>query len=68
MAHPDKIVKTSLTRIAPVDDWRLSMYDDFGIGATEVIVFLTIGATLWALFALATATRCRPGICERRRP
>jgi hypothetical protein len=44
------------------------MFDDFGIGATEAIVFLTIGATLWALFALAAATRRRPGIYERRRP
>ena len=30
------------------------MYDDFGIGATEVIVFLTIAAIVWALYALAT--------------
>jgi hypothetical protein len=44
------------------------MYDDFGIGATELIVFITIGAILWALFALAAATRGRPGIYERRRP
>jgi hypothetical protein len=43
------------------------MYDDFGIGATEVIVFLIIGAFLWGLISLAAATRRRPGFHERRR-
>ena len=33
------------------------MYEDFGIGPTEVIVFLIIAAIVWALFALAAATK-----------
>ena len=44
------------------------MYDDFGIGATEVIVFLIVGAVLWGLFALAAVTRRRPGIHKRKSP
>jgi hypothetical protein len=43
------------------------MYDDFGIGATEVIVFLIIGALLWGLISLAAATSRRPRIHDRRR-
>jgi hypothetical protein len=33
------------------------MFDDFGIGATEVIVFLALAAIGWGLYALATITK-----------
>jgi hypothetical protein len=39
---------------------RQSMHGDFGIGATEVIVFSIIASIVWGLRVLATATRTRP--------
>ena len=36
------------------------MGDDFGIGPIEIIVFLSIGAILWGLYALASLTKTRP--------
>ena len=36
------------------------MLDDFGIGPTEVIVFLSIAVILWGLFTLADLTKRRP--------
>jgi hypothetical protein len=36
------------------------MFDDFGIGATEVIVFLTIAGIGWGLYVLAKITKTPP--------
>ena len=36
------------------------MFAVFGIGPTEVIVFLAIAAILWGLFTLADRTKRRP--------
>jgi hypothetical protein len=36
------------------------MYQDFGIGAIEVVVFLTLGAIAWGLYALAQITKTPP--------
>lgn len=36
------------------------MFEVFGIGPTEVIIFLAIAAILWALFTLADRAKRRP--------
>jgi len=41
-------------------DSRRSMFDDFGIGATEVIVFLTMAVIGWGLCVLAALTKRHP--------
>jgi hypothetical protein len=42
------------------------MYGDFGIGATEVIVFSIIALIVWGLRVLATITKTPP-LNEQRR-
>ena len=36
------------------------MFDDFGIGATEVVVLLALAAVGWGLYALAAITKTPP--------
>jgi hypothetical protein len=36
------------------------MYEDFGIGLTEVVVLLLIAGFVWALVALTSITKTRP--------
>jgi hypothetical protein len=36
------------------------MFDDFGIGLTETVVFLLIAGFVWALVALTSITKTRP--------
>ena len=36
------------------------MFEDFGIGLTEVVVILVIAGFVWALVALTSITKTRP--------
>jgi hypothetical protein len=36
------------------------MFEDVGIGLTEVVVFLVIAGFVWGLVALASITKTRP--------
>jgi hypothetical protein len=39
---------------------ELTMFEDVGIGLTEVVVFLVIAGFVWGLVALASITKTRP--------
>ena len=36
------------------------MFDDFGIGLTEIVVLLAIAGFVWGLVALTSITKTRP--------
>jgi hypothetical protein len=42
------------------------MYGDFGIGSTEVTVFLVIATVVWGLRVLTSITKT-PGLNDQRR-